>query len=103
MRLSSRYRAPAQAGQVMPGVAVIATSTWAAINARKKLNIEWDESEAAKESTSQAAVQAKKLAAGPLPSPYANIGDVDSLSPRRPRQSKLITNMQSSRTRIWSR
>jgi isoquinoline 1-oxidoreductase beta subunit len=69
---------PAQAGQVMPGVAIIATSTWATFSARKALKIEWDESEAAKESTSQAAVQAKQIAAGPLPKPYTNIGDVDA-------------------------
>ena len=69
---------PAQAGQVMPGVAVIATSTWAAFSAKKALKIDWDESEAGKESTSQATVQAKQIAAGPVPNPYTNIGDVDA-------------------------
>ena len=45
----------------------------------KKLNIEWDESEAAKESTSQAAIQAKKT----CPRDHfrrltQNVGDVDA-------------------------
>jgi isoquinoline 1-oxidoreductase beta subunit len=69
---------PAQAGDVMPGVVVIATSTWAAFSAKKALEIEWDESEAAKESTSKAAVLAKQIAAGPVPQPYSNTGDVDA-------------------------
>lgn len=69
---------PAQAGDVMPGVAIIATSTWAAFSAKKALKIEWDESSAAKDSTTQAGVQARQLKAGPLPKPYTNIGDVDA-------------------------
>ncbi len=68
----------AQAGEVMPGVAVVATSTWAAFSAKKALKIEWDESQAAKESTSQASIQARQLAAGPVPKPYMNVGDVDA-------------------------
>src|SRR5262249_43523073 len=36
--------------EVMPGVAIIATSTYAAFAARKKLQVEWDESSASKDS-----------------------------------------------------
>jgi isoquinoline 1-oxidoreductase beta subunit len=48
--------------EVMPGVAIIARSTWAAINAKRKLKVEWDESEASKDSWSQCAAQAQELA-----------------------------------------
>ncbi len=66
------------AAEVMPGVAIIANSTWAAFSAKKKLKIEWDESGAAKESTSEGAARAKQIAAGPVPKPYHNVGDVDA-------------------------
>ena len=36
--------------EVMPGVAVIADTTWAAFQARKQLRVEWDESGASKDS-----------------------------------------------------
>lgn len=51
--------------EVMPGVAIIATSTWAAISAKRRLKIEWDESNASKDSWSQSIAQAKELAKKP--------------------------------------
>jgi isoquinoline 1-oxidoreductase beta subunit len=48
--------------EVMPGVAILANSTWAAFAAKKKLKVEWDESEASKDDWSQAVAEAQKLA-----------------------------------------
>ena len=64
--------------EVMPGVAVIAKSTWAAFKAKAALKVEWDESAASKDSLTQAAANAKAIAARPLPAPATNIGDVDA-------------------------
>jgi isoquinoline 1-oxidoreductase beta subunit len=44
-----------------PGVAIIATSTWAAFKAKKMLRVEWDETTAAKDSWNQIVLQAKEL------------------------------------------
>jgi len=63
--------------QAMPGVAIIANSTWAAFKAKAALKVEWDESQASKDSSTQAALKAKEIAAGPMPSP-TNTGDVDA-------------------------
>ena len=51
--------------EVMPGVAIIAKSTWAAFSAKRKLKIEWDESGASKDSWSQSLAKAKELAKEP--------------------------------------
>jgi isoquinoline 1-oxidoreductase beta subunit len=52
------------ATQVLPGVAVIAKSTWAAFSAKKALRVQWDESTASKDSltdwTKQAAEATKQ-------------------------------------------
>src|SRR5580704_5181973 len=48
--------------EVMPGVAIIAKDTWSAFQAKNKLKVAWDESEASKDSTSQFSAQAKKMA-----------------------------------------
>ncbi len=47
--------------EVMPGVAIVADSTWAVLRAREALRIEWDESSAAKDSFSKASEQARGL------------------------------------------
>ncbi|WP_263416532.1 xanthine dehydrogenase family protein molybdopterin-binding subunit [Terriglobus albidus] len=63
--------------EVMPGVAIIAKTTWEAFKAKAALKVEWDESSASKDSLTQAAAKAKEL--GPnLPTPAVNIGDVDA-------------------------
>jgi isoquinoline 1-oxidoreductase beta subunit len=64
-------------GEVMPGVAVIAKSTWQAFKAKDALKIEWDESSASKDSLTAAAKKAKELAAS-MPEPTNNSGDVDA-------------------------
>jgi isoquinoline 1-oxidoreductase subunit beta len=48
--------------QVMPGVAIVATSTWAALSARKKLRVRWDESRASKDSWRQSVARAAEVA-----------------------------------------
>ena len=64
--------------QVMPGVAIIANSTWAAFKAKAALKVEWDESEASKDSTTQATAKAKQIGAGALPGNATNVGNVDT-------------------------
>ncbi len=49
------------ATEVMPGVAIIATSTWAAISARKQLKVVWDESNASKDNWNEFVKQAQAL------------------------------------------
>lgn len=62
----------------MPGVAVIAASTWQAFNAKKALRINWDESQASKDNSTQAAAQAAEPAKGQGKMAIANKGDVDA-------------------------
>ncbi|MBB3454689.1 isoquinoline 1-oxidoreductase beta subunit [Rhizobium sp. BK313] len=63
--------------EVMPGVAVIAKDTWSAFQAKDKLKVDWDLSEASTDSTSQFSAQAKKLANSFPEKPDDNVGDVD--------------------------
>jgi isoquinoline 1-oxidoreductase subunit beta len=63
--------------EVMPGVAIIATSTWRSFKAKAALKVEWDESSASKDSLTQAAAKAKELSAN-MPAPVHNVGDVDA-------------------------
>ena len=63
--------------EVMPGVAIIAKDTWSAFQAKDKLKVEWDLSEASKDSTSQFSTRARELAAN-FPEKFdQNVGDVD--------------------------
>lgn len=64
--------------EVMPGVAIVATSTYAALAARRKLKVSWDESSASKDSWSKAVEEAKKLAKQSGPDSLRNTGDVDA-------------------------
>jgi isoquinoline 1-oxidoreductase subunit beta len=50
----------ANATSSLPGVAIVATSTWAAFKAKRALKVEWDESTASKDSWTQWAAQAKE-------------------------------------------
>ncbi|TCK75648.1 xanthine dehydrogenase family protein molybdopterin-binding subunit [Acidipila rosea] len=63
--------------EVMPGVAVIAKSTWEAFKAKAALKVDWDESSASKDSLTQAAIKAKEIGAQ-MPAPANNVGDVDT-------------------------
>jgi hypothetical protein len=63
--------------ELMPGVAIVANSTWAAIKAKRALKVEWDESEASKDSwtamNKQAHEIAKKTPAMALKEIYARL------------------------------
>ncbi|RYD24486.1 MAG: xanthine dehydrogenase family protein molybdopterin-binding subunit, partial [Verrucomicrobiaceae bacterium] len=50
---------------LMPGVAIVADSTWAAISARKQLEVQWDEGDHANDSTVEFTRQAAELGAKP--------------------------------------
>jgi isoquinoline 1-oxidoreductase subunit beta len=60
---------------VAGGVAVVATSTWAAIQGRKALNITWDKGPGAQESTAGLQEQFREKAAGPPSVIAAERGD----------------------------
>jgi isoquinoline 1-oxidoreductase beta subunit len=62
----------------MPGIAIIANSTWAAFTAKKALKIEWDESQAAKENSDELAAKAAAMSKNPGQEVTANVGDVDA-------------------------
>ncbi len=64
--------------EVMPGVAILATSTYAAIAARRKLKVKWDESGASQDSWSRAVSEAQKIAKQNGPDSLRNTGDVDA-------------------------
>jgi len=63
---------------VADGVAVIATSTWAAMKGRKALRVEWDEGSAASESSATLRAMLEKLTAGEPGKVLRNDGDVDA-------------------------
>jgi len=71
--------------ECMPGVAIIAKNTWLAFEAKKKLVVQWDETEASKDSTAQFSINARELAkkfpavvvTGKEDDLGANVGDVD--------------------------
>ena len=48
--------------ELQPGVAIVANSTWAALKARRKLKVEWNESGAAKDDWAATSAQSLKLA-----------------------------------------
>jgi isoquinoline 1-oxidoreductase beta subunit len=64
---------------VLSGVAIIANSTWAAFQAKKALQVTWDESEASSDSWTAAVAQAKELAAKPGAKVLGEAGDVDAV------------------------
>ena len=64
--------------EVMPGVAIIADSTWSAFQAKKRLKVEWDLSEASTDSWSELQKQAMELAKTSGSESLRNDGDVDA-------------------------
>ena len=65
------------AGELLPGVAIIADNTWSAIKAKRALRVEWDEGDASKDSWTHAKAEAERLAGASGP-PVVNTGDVDA-------------------------
>ncbi len=63
--------------ECMPGVAIIAKNTWTAFQAKAKLTIDWDESEASKDSTTAFSARAREYAKSFPATPDSNVGDVD--------------------------
>lgn len=51
-----------QVSELMPGVAIVADSTWAAFRAKSALQVKWDESSASKDSWSAASEKAREIA-----------------------------------------
>ena len=62
---------------LLPGVAIIADSTWAAIRAKRALVVEWDETDASKDSWSSAVAEAERLR-GEAGERVVDEGDVDA-------------------------
>ena len=65
------------AGELLPGVAIVADNTWAAIQAKRALNVEWEETDASTDSWSRAIQEAERLRheSGPR---VVDTGDVDT-------------------------
>ena len=63
--------------ELLPGVAIVADNTWAALQAKRALEVQWDETDASKDSWTQAKAAAERLRqeAGPA---VVNTGDVDA-------------------------
>ncbi len=64
--------------ELVPGVAIIADSTWAAFSARKQLKITWDEGKVATESWEGFLAEAKAKAAKPGAKVLRKDGDADA-------------------------
>ncbi|HEX5281617.1 MAG TPA: molybdopterin cofactor-binding domain-containing protein [Micropepsaceae bacterium] len=64
--------------EVMPGVAIVGKDTWAVFQAKGKLKIDWDESEASTDSTTEFSARAKKLAAAFPAKHDTDVGNVDN-------------------------
>ncbi|MEZ5559972.1 MAG: molybdopterin cofactor-binding domain-containing protein [Pseudomonadales bacterium] len=62
--------------ELSAGVAIVAQDTWSAFKARRSLQVEWDESKAAKDSWSAAQARAQALAAGEGETVVVDNGDV---------------------------
>ena len=61
---------------LMPGVAIVADSTWAAMSARQQLRVTWDEGKTASESWADFSAKAEELSNQPGAQTMRNDGDV---------------------------
>ena len=88
--------------QVPEGVAVVATGTWAALQGRRALQVQWDES-ASNQLDSDKLLALYREEAGKPGKPFA--GRPPARRRRRPRsrRSRRSTSSPSSPTRRWSR
>jgi isoquinoline 1-oxidoreductase beta subunit len=65
--------------ELLPGVAIVADSTWAAFEARKRLRVDWDESTASKDSWSALVKRAAELGKQPAgETTTLNVGAIDT-------------------------
>ncbi|MYE80426.1 MAG: xanthine dehydrogenase family protein molybdopterin-binding subunit [Gammaproteobacteria bacterium] len=64
--------------ELMPGVAIVADSTWAALSAKRQLRVDWDETDAAQDSWSDAVAQAGRLRREAGATRVVESGDVDA-------------------------
>ena len=65
------------AGQLLPGVAIVADNTWAAFNAKRALEVVWDEADAGTDSWADAVAEAERLRAETGPR-VLDSGDFDA-------------------------
>jgi isoquinoline 1-oxidoreductase beta subunit len=63
---------------MLSGVAIVANTTWAAMQAKRQLKVEWDERDASSDSWSQAVAQATELGRGSGATSLTDTGDVDA-------------------------
>ena len=63
--------------EVMPGVAIIADSTWSAFKAKRALQVVWDESGASKDSWTKSSAEAARIAKQAATQSIQKIGNVD--------------------------
>ncbi len=61
---------------LMPGVAIVATSTWAAFSARRELHVKWDEGKTANDSWDGFAAKATELSSQPGAMKLRSDGDI---------------------------
>ncbi len=64
--------------ELMPGVAIVATSTWAAMKAERALRVTWDESNASRDSWTAHVAKAKEIAQRPGAEKLVDTGNVDT-------------------------
>ncbi|PHZ86732.1 isoquinoline 1-oxidoreductase [Paremcibacter congregatus] len=64
--------------ELKPGVAIVATTTWAAFQAKKQLKVKWNESNASKDSLSSLIKQAQLIKTQPAEKTLYEKGDVDA-------------------------
>jgi len=69
---------PMNTPAVLPGVAIVANSTWAAFKAADALDVDWDHSNAATDSWSEAVAEAARLGAQDGAESLAEKGDLDA-------------------------
>ena len=63
--------------ELMPGVAIVANSTWAAISAKRNLKVEWDETHATKASWTDAEKNVRDIAKNKSGDILYDIGNID--------------------------
>lgn len=64
--------------ELLPGVAIVANSTWEAMQAKRALRVEWDESNASKDNWEQASREANRLRLESGQQQVVNQGDIDA-------------------------